>query len=71
MPANSSAKWNPPKSWRIRATAADGVVVTLGRYETAEQAEADRGKFVALGGYRHLVVQPIEPARGAPAAGST
>jgi hypothetical protein len=60
MPTNKSAKWNQPKFWRVRATAADGVTVTLGRYETAEQADADRANFAAQGGYRDLAVEPIE-----------
>jgi hypothetical protein len=60
MPRTWSAKWNQPKHWRLRATAADGLIVTLGRYETAEEAHADRGHFAEQGGYRNLTVQPIE-----------
>jgi hypothetical protein len=56
-----SAKWNHPKHWRLRATAADGLTVTLGRYETVEQAQADCGVLSERGGYRNLTVQPIEP----------
>jgi hypothetical protein len=56
-----SAKWNQPKHWRLRATAADGLTVTLGRYETAEQAHTDCGVFAKQGVYRDLAVQPIEP----------
>lgn len=55
------AKWNPSKHWRLRATAADGLTVRLGLYETAEQAQADHEHFVEPGGYRTLTVQPIEP----------
>jgi hypothetical protein len=55
------AKWNDPKHWRLRATAADGLTVTLGRYATAEEAQAECDKFAAEGCYRDLAVQPIEP----------
>lgn len=55
------AKWNQPKSWRLRAVAADGLAVTLGRYDTAEEAGAERNKFAAEGRYRNLTVERIEP----------
>lgn len=55
------AKWNQPKSWRLRAIAADGVAVTLGRYETAEEAAAECSKFAAEGRYSDLAVERIEP----------
>ena len=61
MPPKWSPKWNTPKLWRLRATATDGLVVTLGRYETAEQANADCAKMTEQGGYRNLAVQPIVP----------
>jgi hypothetical protein len=60
MPGTRPAKWNQPKFFRLRGTAADGVTITLGRYETAEQANADRESFAAQGGYRNLAVEPIE-----------
>lgn len=62
MTAKPPAKGNEPKLWRLRAKAADGLVVTLGRYETAEQAHADCEKFRQQGGYRDLAVQAIERA---------
>jgi hypothetical protein len=62
-------KWEPqPKHWRVRAKAADGMMVTLGRYATAEEAEADCAKFAKEGRYRDLSVQPIAPAPVAPPA---
>jgi hypothetical protein len=61
MAVKWSGKWNQPKHWRVQATAADGLTVTLGRYETAEQAHADCGNLTQQGGYRDLAVQPIEP----------
>ncbi len=66
-----SPKWNPPKHWRLRATAADGLVVTLGRYETAEQAHADCAKLAEQGGYRDFAVQPIAPRPDSAAAENT
>lgn len=70
MPPKWNPKWNLPKLWRLRATAADGLIVTLGRYATAEEADADRGKVALQGKYRNLAVQPIAPGP-APAAAET
>ena len=67
MLTNWSTKWNPPKYWRVRARAADGLTVTLGRYETAEEAHAQSDRFAESGGYRNLAVEPIAP-RPDPAA---
>ena len=61
MPPKWSAKWNLPKHWRVRGTAADGLTVTLGRYETAEQAHEDCDRLTEQGDYRDLAVQAIEP----------
>jgi hypothetical protein len=60
------AKWNDPKHWRLRATAPDGLTVTLGRYATAEEAHADCEKVASEGCYRDLAVQRIEPKPGPP-----
>lgn len=62
-------KWDaPPKQWRVRGTAADGLTVTLGRFETAEQAQLEYARLAQVGGYRNLVVQPIDrpPTPAAP-----
>lgn len=67
MPRTWSAKWNQPKHWRLRATAADGLTVTLGLYETAEQAQADREHLVEQGGYRDFAVERIQPKPAPPA----
>lgn len=56
-----SPKWNLPKYWRLRATAADGLIVTLGRYATVEEADTDCGRFALRGKYRDLAVQSIAP----------
>ena len=61
MARNWPAKWNQPKYWRLCATASDGLTVTLGRYETAEQANEDCGRLTEIGGYRDFAVQPIPP----------
>jgi hypothetical protein len=61
LPTKWSAKWNQPKHWRLRATAADGLTVTLGRYGTAEEAQVDSDAFARSGRYRDLAVQAIEP----------
>ena len=61
MPAKSyPTKWNVPKHWRLRGTATDGLTVTLGRYENAEEAHADSYRLALSGAYRDLVVQPLE-----------
>jgi len=60
MPSKSYPKWNLPKRWRLRGTAADGLTVTLGRYETEEEACADSSRLALGGAYRDLVVQPLE-----------
>jgi hypothetical protein len=61
MPPKGSPKWSLPKHWRLRATAADGLIVTLGRYATTEEADADCGRFALHGEYRNLAVQSIAP----------
>jgi hypothetical protein len=68
MPAKLSAKWNRPKQWRLRGTAADGLTVTLGRYETEDEASADSNRLALGGAYRNLVVQPLE-AKSVPESG--
>ena len=65
MTAKWAQKWNLAKHWRVRATASDGLSVTLGRFETEEQAQVACKEFTARGFYRHLVIQPIEPAPSA------
>jgi hypothetical protein len=67
MPTRSYPKWNLPKHWRLRGTATDGLTVTLGRYETEEEAHADSTRLALGGTYRDLVVQPI-PAKPSPEA---
>ncbi len=52
---------NTPKLWRIRGKARDGLVVTLGRYETEPQAQLDLERLTQAGGYRNLELQAITP----------
>jgi len=67
MPTGSYPKPNVPKLWRLRGIATDGMEVTLGRYATEEEAQADARRLANDGAYRALVVQPLE-APPAPAA---
>ncbi len=57
-------KWNPRRNWiwRLRGKARDGLIVTLGRYETTPEAEADLARVTAGGGYRNLVLEALEVA---------
>jgi len=59
-----------PKLWRVRGKARDGLVVTLGRYETEPEAQADLLRLTRSGSYRNLELQPIavQPPTSAPGA---
>ncbi len=61
--ASAPKSWytNTPKLWRIRGKARDGLVVTLGRYETEPQAQVDLQRLTQDGGYRNLELQAITP----------
>ncbi len=56
-------KWNPHRNWiwRLRGKARDGLTVTLGRYETTPEAEADLARMTVAGGYRNLMLEALEP----------
>lgn len=56
-------KWRAtaPKLWRIRAKAHDGLVVTLGKYETESEAQLDLQRLADAGGYRNLLVEALPP----------
>ena len=66
MPSWRSAA---PKVWRfrIRGVSGDGTTVTLGRFETEEEARAEYDRLVEEGYYRKLKVSPVEPPPPAPA----
>ncbi len=55
--------WRPaaPKLWRIRGKARDGLVVTLGKYETEAEAQLDLQRLSDAGGYRDLAVEALPP----------
>ncbi len=50
-----------PKLWRIRGKARDGLVVTLGRYETEPEAQSDLERLARDGRYRNLGLETITP----------
>ena len=56
-------KWRvtAPKLWRIRGKARDGLVVTLGKYETEPEAQLDLQRLAHAGGYRNLTVEALPP----------
>jgi hypothetical protein len=47
--------------WRIRAKASDNQIVTLGKYDTEDQARADHEKIVREGLYRNVRIEEIKP----------
>jgi len=59
-----ASKWQgEPKRWRLCGKSpGDGLRVTLGRYDTEEEANADREKSAQVGYYRDLRVEPIPQA---------
>lgn len=50
-----------PKLWRIRGRARDGLLVTLGRYETEPEAQFDLLRLTEGGRYRNLELQALAP----------
>lgn len=58
MPANWTSE---PKRWCVRGKASDGLMVTLGRYLTEDEARADCEKIIKEGLYRDVRVDPISP----------
>jgi hypothetical protein len=61
--ASAPKPWyaNTPKLWRIRGKSRDGLVVTLGRYETEPQAQVELQRYTQEGYYRKLELQAITP----------
>jgi hypothetical protein len=60
MPSWRSAA---PKVWRfrIRGVSGDGTTVTLGRFETEEEARAEYERLAGEGYYKNLKVRPVDP----------
>jgi hypothetical protein len=63
VPTRAPKTWrtSAPKLWRIRGKAGDGMVVTLGRYETEEEAQTEMQRLTEAGSYRNLELQAIAP----------
>jgi hypothetical protein len=51
-----------PKRWRVQGKAADGLTVTLGRYDTEEEANRECARLLEEGLYREVRTTPIPPA---------
>jgi hypothetical protein len=49
--------WN----WRVRGRSFDSQIVTLGKYDTEDEAKADRDKIAKEGFYRNVRVEQIKP----------
>ncbi len=64
-----SSKWQgQPKRWRVRGKApSDGLVVTLGRYDTEDEARNARDALARDAIYRDLTVEAIIPPPAPPA----
>ncbi len=60
-PAPKTWRTSAPKLWRIRGEARDGLVVTLGKYETEPEAQLDLQRLTDAGGYRSLVLEALDP----------
>lgn len=60
-----------PKRWRICAVAADGLRVTLGRYDTREEADADFRRLATSSAYRNVVIEPLAVAPATEGEGQT
>jgi hypothetical protein len=62
-----TAKWQgEPKRWRVRGKSTDGMMVTLGCYDTQKAAQAEADKFLRERFYRDVTVERIEPAADPP-----
>jgi hypothetical protein len=67
-----SSKWQgEPKRWRVRGKApSDGLVVTLGRYDTEDEARTACDSLTRDGTYRNITVEAIILPIPAPTPGS-
>ncbi len=64
-----NSKWQgQPKRWRVRGKApSDGLVVTLGRYDTEDEARTACAALARDATYSDLTVEAIVPAPTPPA----
>jgi len=53
-----------PKTWRwrIRGRSSDSQIVTLGKYDTQDEAGVDYDRIVKAGFYRNVMIEQIIPA---------
>lgn len=47
--------------WRIRGRSSDGQIVTLGKYDTQNEARVDCDKIIKEGSYRNVNIEQIIP----------
>ncbi len=55
---------NEPKTWhwRIRARSSTGHMVTLGKYDTEDEARKDHDRIIKDACYREATIERITPA---------
>lgn len=53
----------PPILFRIVGIAGDGQTVTLGKYRSQAEAEADHARFTKEAYYRNLSIQKVPPPK--------
>lgn len=53
----------PPHGWRLVGKSGDGLLVTLGKYQTREEAEKEMGDHIRKGYYRDIAVRSIDPPK--------
>ncbi len=66
---SSKGKEKPQKVYRVEAESSDGVVVTLGRYETKESAESDSRRIVEDAYYTNVNIIHTPPPEPEPEEG--
>ena len=56
--------------WRIRGRSADSQIVTLGQYDTQDEAKVDYDKIIKEGFYRNVKIEQIIPAHAPTGSGN-
>ena len=49
--------------WRIRGRSSDSQIVTLGKYDTQDEARVDYDKIIEQGSYRNVKIEQIAKAQ--------
>jgi hypothetical protein len=49
--------------WRIRGRSSDSQIVTLGKYDTQNEAKLDHDKIIEEGFYRNVKIEQITTAQ--------